>query len=208
MVLKTREKIFIGVAILVGVVMGFDQFITHPAKKKAAALQKEVQEYNEKLASVSLSLTGLNPIKKRVEAKRKQKESLTGRVSDGRQVGLLLDQMGKESQMKKIDLVRLTINESSPGGPAEGKEKSKTGSIKKIILNVGLLADYGSIGPYLESIQSLPIFMEIERVDIQRKEETFPKLEVALQQNLYIAPPSKKEQPSKKDVQNIQTTTH
>lgn len=208
MVLKTREKIFIGVAILVGVVMGFDQFVTQPTKKKAAALQKEVQEYNEKLASVSLYLTGLKAIKKRVEDKRKQKDSLAGRVSDGRQVSLLLDQMGKESQMKKIDLVRLTINESSPGGPAEEKEKYKTGSIKKIILNVGLLADYGSIGPYLESIQSLPIFMEIERVDIQRKEETFPKLEVALQQNLYIAPPPKKEQPSKKDVQNIQATTH
>lgn len=203
MVLKTREKIFMGVAILVGVVMGFDQFVTQPKKKEAAALQKQVQEYNEKLASVTLSLTGLNTIKKRVEDKRKQKESLTGRVSDARQVSLLLDQMGKESQMKKIDLVQLTINEPTPGGSAEEKEKSKTGSIKKVVLNVGLLADYGTIGSYLESIQSLPIFMEIERVEVLRKEEIFPKLEVVLQQNLFISPSLNKEPQDKKDDQNI-----
>ena len=203
MVLKTREKIFMGVAIFVGIVMGFDQFGTQPKKKEVQVLQKEVQEYNEKLASVTLSLTGLNTLKKRVEEKRKQKESLTGRIADARQVTLLLDQMGKESQRNKIDLVQLTINEPSPGGQAEEKEKSKSGSIKKVVLNVGLLGDYGTVGPYLESIQTLPIFMEIERVGIQRKEETFPKLEVTLQQNLFISPSLKKEPQDKKDDPHI-----
>ena len=100
MVLKTREKIMIGVAVLVGVVMGFDQFLTQPKKKEAMALQKQVQESNEKLASVTGSLVGLNQIKKRVEEKRKEKEALSGRIPDDRQLGIVLDQLGKESQTK------------------------------------------------------------------------------------------------------------
>ena len=172
--------------------MGFDQFVTQPQKKEAEVLRKQVQEYNDKLASLSVSLTGFNAIKKRVEEKRKQKELSVGRVSDARQLDLLLDQMGKESQMKKIDLVQLTINDSITETPAEAKEKSKAGSIKKVVLDVGLLAEYETIGSYLESLQSLPVFLEIEKVDILRKEESFPKLEITLQQTLFVAPSSKK----------------
>ncbi len=192
MALKNREKILLGAAVLVGVVMGFDQFVTQPQKKEAEVLRKQVQEYNDKLASVSVSLAGFNAIKKRVEEKRKQKDLSAGRVSDARQLDLLLDHMGKEGQMKKIDLVQLTINDSVTGTPAEAKEKSRVDSIKKVVLDVGLLAEYGTIGSYLESLQSLPIFLEIEKVDILRKEESFPKLEITLQQTLFIAPSSKK----------------
>lgn len=192
MALKKREKIFLGAAVLVGVVMGFDQFVTQPQKKEAEVLRKQVQEYNDKLAAVSVSMAGFNAIKKRVEEKRKQKDLSAGRVSDARQLDLLLDHMGKEGQMKKIDLVQLTINDSVTGTPAEAKEKSRVDSIKKVVLDVGLLAEYGTIGSYLESLQSLPIFLEIEKVDILRKEESFPKLEITLQQTLFIAPSSKK----------------
>lgn len=192
MALKKREKIFLGAAVLVGVVMGFDQFVTQPQKKEAEVFRKQVQEYNDKLAAVSVSMAGFNAIKKRVEEKRKQKDLSAGRVSDARQLDLLLDHMGKESQMKKIDLVQLTINDSVTGTPAEAKEKSRVDSIKKVVLDVGLLAEYGTIGSYLESLQSLPIFLEIEKVDILRKEESFPKLEITLQQILFIAPSSKK----------------
>ncbi len=167
--LKTREKVFIGVAVLVGVVMGFDQFIAQPKKKEVAALQKQVQEYNEKLVAVTTSLTGLNPIRKRVEEKRKERESMAGRISDDRQLGLLLDQLGKESQMKQMDLIHLNINEDTAGIPAEDKSKPKAGSFKKVILETELQAGYGTIGPYLDNIQSLPIFLEIEKVDIQRR---------------------------------------
>lgn len=193
MVLKTREKIFIGVAVVVGVVMGFDQFVTIPKKKEAAALQKQLQEYNEKLVSVTTIMAGLNSTKKRVEEKRKEKESMTGKISDDRQVGLLLDQLGKESQMRKIDLVQLNIKDEPEMGPPGEKRKSKVGALKKIVLDTGLLASFETIGPCLEGIQALPIFLEVEKVDVRRKEESFPKLEVTVQQVIYISQPRPKE---------------
>jgi len=193
MVLKTREKIFIGVAVVVGVVMGFDQFVTIPKKKEAAALQKQLQEYNEKLVSVTTTVAGLNSTKKRVEEKRKEKESMTGKISDDRQVGLLLDQLGKESQMRKIDLVQLNIKDEPEMGPPGEKRKSKVGALKKIVLDTGLLASFETIGPCLEGIQALPIFLEVEKVDVRRKEESFPKLEVTVQQVIYISQPRPKE---------------
>ena len=72
MALKTREKIMIGAAVLIGVVLGFDQLLTQPKKKEVVALQKQVQEFNEKLASVTVSLSGINQTKIRVEEKRKE----------------------------------------------------------------------------------------------------------------------------------------
>jgi hypothetical protein len=206
MVLKAREKILIGAAVLIGVVMGFDQFLTQPKKKEVKALQKQVQEYNETLASVMVSLAGLNPIKKRVEGKRKEKESLSGRIYDDRQLGLILDQLGKESQQKQMDLIQLNINEETAAGPVEDKNMPKAGSFKKVILEVGLQAGYGAIGPYLESVQALPIFMQIDKVDIRRKEDSFPKLQVTVQQVLYVSSYLKKESPGPGNGQPIQTS--
>jgi Tfp pilus assembly protein PilO len=206
MVLKTREKIFIGAAVLIGVVMGLDQFLTQPKKKEIKTLQNQVQEYNEKLASVTASLAGLNPIKKRVEEKRKEKETLAGRIPDDRQLGLLLDQIGKESQQKQMDLIQLNINDDLTAGPVGDKNTPKAGAFKKVILEVGLQAGYGTIGPYLEGAQDLPIFMEIEKVDIRRKEDSFPKLQVTVQQIIYISSLQKKESQSQENGRPIQSS--
>ena len=91
----------IGAAVLIGVVMGFDQLLTQPKKKEALTLQKQIQEFNEKLASVTVSVSGLNQLKKRVEEKRKEKETLTGRIPDDRQLGMILDLLGEGKPDKK-----------------------------------------------------------------------------------------------------------
>jgi Tfp pilus assembly protein PilO len=196
----------IGVAVLVGVVMGFDQFFTNPKKKEAAALQKQVQEINEKMASVTVSIAGLNQIKKNVEEKRREKEALSGKIPDDRQIGLILDQLGKESQIKKIDLIQLNINEESAKGPSEDKGKTGSGSFKRVMLDVGLTAAYGTIGPCLENIQSLPVFTEIEKIDISRQEESFPKLKVSFQQFLFVSSSARKDSTTKGDAENVRAT--
>lgn len=178
----------IGAAILIGVVMGFDQFLTQPKKKETLTLQKQIQEINEKLASVTVSLSGLNQLKKRVEEKRKEKEALTGRIPDDRQLGMVLDQLGKESQTKKIDLIQMNFSDKVVEGSKEEKGGSRRGLFRKVILDVDLASDFGAIGPCLENLSSLPIFLEIEKIDIRRKDEIFPKLLVSIQQNLYVSP--------------------
>lgn len=207
MVLKTREKIMIGVALLVGVVMGFDQFFTTPKKKEVLALRKQVQESNEKLASVSGSLVGLIQIRKRVEEKRKEKETLSGRTPDDRQLGIVLDQLGKESRTKQVDLIQMNINDHPAGSPAEDKGGPKTGSFKKVILDVELAAGFGTIGSFLDNMQSLPIFQEVDKVEIRRKEDQYPKLQVMLQQTLYVSTSPKQEFHNREgDAQNIRTS--
>lgn len=195
----------IGVAVLVGVVMGFDQFITQPKKKEVLALRKQVQESNEKLATITGSLVGLNQIRKRVEEKRKEKEALSGRIPDDRQLEMVLDQLGKESHSKQIDLIQMNINDQSAGNPAEDKGGAQSGSFKKVVMDIELNAAFGNIGPSLENILSLPIFSEFEKVDIKRKEEIFPKLQVTVQQTLYISSSPKKESYGEGDGQNIRT---
>jgi hypothetical protein len=204
MVLKTRERIFIGIAILAGIIMGFDTFFTRPKSKELTALRAQVQDFNEKLSAITTSMAGLQAIKKRVEEKRKEKEFISGRISDARQLSLLLDQMGKESQRKQIDLIQLTINYPLAGSPADEKGKTPMGSFQKVVLEAGLMAGYGAIGPYLDGIQSLPIFLEVEKVDIIRKEGTFPKLQINIQQLLYMSKTNTKGEPGKANVKSIQ----
>jgi Tfp pilus assembly protein PilO len=207
MVLKTREKIMIGVALLVGVVMGFDQFLTTPKKKEVLALRKQVQESNERLAAVSGSLVGLNQIRKRVQEKRKEKEILSGRTPDDRQLGIVMDQLGKESGTKQVDLIQMHVNDQAAGGPAEDKGVPNPGSFKKVVLDVEVAAGFETIGPFLDNMQSLPIFLEIEKVEIRRKEDLFPKLQVTVQQTLYVSTSPKQEfQNREGDAQNIRTS--
>jgi hypothetical protein len=204
MILKTREKILVGVAVLAGVVMGFDTFYAQPKNKELAALRAQVQESNDKLTAITTSMAGLQVIKKRVEEKKMERDFVSGRISDARQLGLLFDYMGKESQRKQIDLMQLTINYAPSGGPAEEKGKPLSGSFKKVDLEVGLLAGYGTIGPYLDGIQSLPIFLEVEKVDIRRKEGIFPKLQISLQQSLYMSKTTSRGEPGQANVKEIQ----
>jgi hypothetical protein len=186
MVLKAREKVFLGVALLVGVVMGFDTFVTRPKNKELQALRAQLIEASEKMTALTTQMAGLRAVKKRVEEKRKEKEFVSGRIADARQLSILLDQMGKESQKKQIEITQLTINYDAVN-PADEKAKLSSGSIKKVSLESGLMAAYGAIGPYLDGIQSLPIFLEVERVDISRKEGMFPKLQLNIQQVLYMS---------------------
>jgi hypothetical protein len=187
MVLKPREKLMVGIAILVGVVMGFDQFVTLPKRQELSNLQKQMEEYNQKLATVTASLSGLKIIKKRVEEKRKEKASVANKVADERQVGLLLDHIGKEGQKQQVNLTQLTINEESSGPAAEKKEGAKGKPIKKLVLEAGLLTGYESIGSFLDSLQGLPIFSDFQRIEINRKDESFPKLQLIVAEDLYIS---------------------
>ncbi|MEW6186287.1 MAG: type 4a pilus biogenesis protein PilO [Thermodesulfobacteriota bacterium] len=192
MSLKTREKYFISAAVLIAVVMGFDQFVTTPKKKEAVSLQKQVQEANEKIGSVTASLSGLIPARKRMEEKKREVGSLAGRIPDERQLDILLDQLSREGQAKTIELLHLNIKEEPLFEAAEGQKRSPGGILKKMALEMGLSAAYGRIGDCLDSIQALPIFLELEQVDISRKGDSFPKLEITLKQNLYISPPGRR----------------
>ena len=206
MTLKPREKIMIVLAALVGLVMGFDQFVAYPKKKELAVLQKQVREANEKLASLSVSLTGLTAMKKRVEEKRKWIEVSSGKVADTRQLDLFLNQLGNESRTRPIELIQMNISEQAKAS-SDKKEGDKTEGFKKVVMDVGLLASFEAIGPFLETFQSLPIFLEVERVDISRKEGAFPKLEVFVQQNLYISKSEPGNEPGKFNVNKSQPSS-
>jgi Tfp pilus assembly protein PilO len=186
MVLKRREKIMVGVAVLVGVVMGFDQFVAYPKKKEVKELQKQMEEYNQKLGTVTASLGSLKIIKKRVEEKRKEKAEAANKVPDERQLGILLEHIGKEGQKQQISLSQLTINDETSGAQGEKKEAPKSKPVKKVILEVGLLSGYDAIGPFLNSIQNLPIFSDFERIEVNRKDELLPKLQITFAEDLYM----------------------
>jgi hypothetical protein len=197
MVLKRREKIMVGVAVLVGVVMGFDQFVAYPKKKEVKELQKQMEEYNQKLGTVTASLGGLKIIKRRVEEKRKEKAEAANKVADERQLGLLLEHIAKEGQKQQISLTQLTINDETAGTQGDKKEAPKNKPVKKVVLEVGLLSGYEAIGPFLDSIQNLPIFSDFERIEINRKDELVPKLQITFAEDLYMVSQSAKKEGEK-----------
>lgn len=205
MTLKPREKIMIGVALLVGLVMGFDQFVTLPKKKEMAVLEKEIAAANEKLGAVSMAVAGLKGIKKRVEEKRKQKELSAGKVTDARQLDYLLDYMSKQSQTKQFELTQLSISEGVPGVPSGSNEKPGSAAGQKMKLEIGLMGLFEALGPYLDGLQTLPIFLEVERISINRKEVAFPKLEITLHQALHMSKPGARGGATKPNVQQNQT---
>ncbi len=190
MVLKKREKFLVGAVLLIGLVMGFDQFLIYPKKKTAALLQAQLQETDEKIAAVTTGLANLQVLRKRVEEKKRLKDLFSRKISDRRQIDLLLEQLARESREKRMDLMQLTLKKVSAPRSTEGQEKEKGGEFVKVEIDALMTASYGQIAAILEGLQSLPIFQEVERIEIQRKEEIYPRLEIQLKKNLYIAPTS------------------
>jgi Tfp pilus assembly protein PilO len=187
MALKKREKIFIGLTVLIGLVMGFDQLVTQPKKKEVTALRQQVKDLDEKLAAVTGTLAGLKPIRVRVEEKRKRRDLYKGKVPDITQLSLLLEQLGRESGSKNMDIIQLTIKDEVEVVPfSQEKGKPSKTPLRKMLLDMGLQVHFEQLGSYLETIQDLPIFLELEKVDIRRKEQSFPKLQVQLMPSLTL----------------------
>jgi hypothetical protein len=190
MVLKTREKIMVTLAAAVVLYFAVDFLLLVPMQKGIKSKQAQLKVLQEKMTAATGVIPELAVLRTRVEEKRRFLDSAKGKVVGKDQIRLFLDQLAAESARLKLEINSLTIGREgemgksekpaapqSAGNKAAGLEGSK---FKKVMTDLNLSGSYEGVMSYLAGVEKLPLFMEMDQVQIQGNRDGLPKVQLSI----------------------------
>jgi len=190
MKLKSREKIFIILAVVAIAVWVFVTFYYTPQSRKISALKVE-------LKAADLKLDESQPMTKAVEAleaENLRQEEVLKRLSDrtlrGQEFKTFLRHLARESDSPQMKIVSLTPQEENLL-PPEGKKGGSPSEYRRIVVQMVLQSTYAKLGSYLNGIEELPFLINVDNIQIERFEEVHPLLKVTIGLSMYIIEGSK-----------------
>jgi Tfp pilus assembly protein PilO len=183
MALKKREKIMVGVAVLVVLYFAVDFLLISPMQKEIKKSRHELNELEEKLSNLATTAHSTQQLKGRVQEKERFLDSAKGRIVGQDQIRFFLNQLAQESKRLNFEIVALRISREHP---VEGPKKEEPGQNKngepqtftKIVADVTLNGSYGAFRTYLNKLEDLPLFMEMGPVTIVGPKEGGPMLQM------------------------------
>jgi hypothetical protein len=190
MVLKTREKIMVALAAAVVLYFAVDFLALGPQQKGIKAKQAQLKELQEKMTAAVGTLPELSVVRTRVEEKKRFLDSAKEKVVGKEQLRVFLDQLAGESARLKLEINSLTIGREGEVGKSEkssapqaagSKEFGPEGSkFKKVVTDLNLSGPYEGVMTYLAEVEKLPLFMELDQVQIQGNKEGVPKVQLSI----------------------------
>jgi hypothetical protein len=190
MVLKTREKIMVVLAAVVVLYFAVDFLALTPLQKEIKGKQVQLKELQEKMTSITGTLPELNVLRARVEEKTRFLAGAKEKVVGKDQLRVFLNQLAVESVRLKLEINSLTIgkegdlakSEKPPASQAAGtKEAVPEGSkFKKVMTELNVSGPYEGVLIYLAEVEKLPLFMEVDSVQIQGNKDGAPKVQLSI----------------------------
>jgi hypothetical protein len=190
MVLKTREKVMVALAAAVVLYFAVDFLVLGPTQKGIKAKQAQLKEVQEKMTKATMTLPEIGVLRTRVEEKKRFLDSAKGNVVGKEQLRVFLDQLAVESARLKLEINSLTIGREGEVGksekpstpPAAGSKDGGPGGskFKKVMTDLNLSGPYEGVMIYLAEVEKLPLFMEMDQVQIQGNKEGLPKVQLSI----------------------------
>ncbi len=190
MVLKTREKIMMALAAAVVLYFAVDFLVLGPMQKGIKAKQDQLKGLQEKMTAVTATLPELSGLRTRLEKKKRFLDSAKEKVTGKDQLRVFLDQLAAESARLKLEINSLTIgretdvakSEKSSTPPEAGSKGSGLGGSKfrKVMTELNLSGSYEGVMIYLAEVEKLPLFMEMDQVQIVGNKDGLPKVQLSI----------------------------
>ena len=180
------------VALAAAVVLYFavDFLVLTPLQKGIKAKQTELKALQEKMTAATGTIPELSVVRTRVEGKKRFLDSAKEKIVGKDQLRVFLDQLAAESARLKLEINSLTIGREgelaksekpSAPQPAISKESGLEGSkFKKVVTELNLSGSYEGVMIYLAEVEKLPLFMEMDQVQIQGNKEGAPKVQLSI----------------------------
>ncbi|HHT9127067.1 MAG TPA: type 4a pilus biogenesis protein PilO [Candidatus Brocadiia bacterium] len=185
MKLKRREKILIYIGAMVIVSWGLFHYLYTPKLKEAKRLKQEIALVEQSIQTNLEIIQNSKLLEMEIEQLQKELASLRSIMGGGRQIFQVLEQLGREPSKTDIKLVSIMpkaeeIKLGSPGaiGPSQAV-------YTKLSIDMRLECQFKALGPYLECLETLPMLIAIDKVQIDRKDEIYPNLAVNLVVDTY-----------------------
>jgi Tfp pilus assembly protein PilO len=185
MKLKSREKMLL---ILVGIVIAavaFLEFYYDPQKRKISALEAEVKTTDLKLAESLILMQGADTVETEVTRLEQELNRLQKKTLKGEEFRAFLRHLAKETDPLQMKIVSLVPQEEKPTLP-EGQKGDSAFQYKKVGVQMVIHSTYNKLGDYLKEIGDLPFLINVDHLQIERREETQPFLTVNIGLSMYI----------------------
>lgn len=192
-VLEYRRTALVGAAALL-VVGGWYFGMAQPTAARVAALKARHEAAQRELRSAATA-SGAAEVKARVAALEARVRATLGRMSQDVQLVQILKQLSADAARYQITVENIDVKaaerspgpEAAPAKPggapsvgAEPEKESKALDIRTQRLELTLACSYEAAARFLDGLKTLPAFVVIEALRIERDPGTFPNLKVLL----------------------------
>jgi Tfp pilus assembly protein PilO len=182
MVLKSREKILIVLAVIAIAVWAFDHFYYTPQSRKIKALKDELKATDLKSDESLLVTKGVETLEAEVLRQEEALKRLSERTLRGEEFRTFLRQLAKESDSPQMKFISMAPQEEK-SSLAEGKKESQ---YKRVTVQMVLHSTYAKLGNYLKGIDELPFLINVDKIQIEKVEEVQPLLKVTMGLSMYV----------------------
>ncbi len=185
MTLRQREKILICIGAIVIVSWGLYSYVYIPKQSEAKRLKQEIAIVEQSIQNNLEIIRNSKLLESEIEQLQKELASLRSIMGSGRQIFQVLEQLEKEPYKTGIKLVSIMpkTEETRVGSP--GVTGPSQAVYTKLSVDIMIECQYNALGPYLESLESLPMLIAVDKIMIERKDEIYPNLAVNLIVNTY-----------------------
>jgi Tfp pilus assembly protein PilO len=197
MVLKSREKILIVLAIIVIAILAFDRFYYTPQSRKIQRLKAEVKAADLKLNESLLVAKGVETLETEILRQEGELKRLSERTLKGEEFRTFLKHLARESDPLQMKVISLIPQEERLPLPDEKKETSAS-QYRRVSVQMVLHSTYTKLGTYLKGIEELPFLINVDSLQIEKNEEVHPLLKVTIGLSMYIAGEEKGFKPARR----------
>jgi Tfp pilus assembly protein PilO len=196
MVLKSREKILIILAVVAMSLWVFATFYYTPQNRKIKALKVELKAADLRLDESLLMTKGVEALEAEVLRQEEALKRLSERTLRGQEFRTFLRHLARESDSPQMKVVSLTPHEESLP-PPEGKKGGPTTQYRRVVVQVVLHSTYAKLRTYLKEIEELPFLIVVDHIQIEKNGEVQPLLKVSMGLSMYITGESERVQGSR-----------
>jgi Tfp pilus assembly protein PilO len=190
MVLKSREKILIVLAIIAIAIWAFDHFYYTPQTHKISRLKADINAADLKLKESLLVTEGVETLEAEVHRLEGELKRLSERTLKGEEFRTFLRHLARESDSLQMKVISLNPQEEKLP-PPEGKKEASASQYRRVNIQMVLHSTYTKLGAYLKGIEELPFLINVDNLQVEKNEEVQPLLKVTIGLSMYIIEKSK-----------------
>jgi len=183
--LKSREKILLVFVAIAIAIVAFLKFYYDPRKRIISGLEAEVKTTDLRLAESQLLTKGAETVEADVTRLEKEFDRLSKKTLKGEEFKAFLRHLARESDPLQMKIISLVPQEEKPLIP-EGQKGPPAFQYRKVAVQMVLHSTYAKLGSYLKQIEDLPFLINVDRLQIERTEETQPFLKVTMGLSMHL----------------------
>jgi Tfp pilus assembly protein PilO len=187
MVLKSREKMLIVLAVIAIAFWAFVTFYYAPQSRKIKALEADLKAVDLKSEESQLVTKGVETLEAEILRQEEALKRLSERTLRGEEFRTFLRHLARESDSPGMKVISLIPQEENLP-PPEGQKERPAPQYRKVSVQMVLHSTFAKLETYLKGIEQLPFLINVENIQMERIEEVQPFLKVTVGLSMYITP--------------------